>query len=360
MESLAWGMLQKMRNKLLYDELSRVFDTEVRIACEGDQGQYSCPPYIVPSYVKPKPKKYAAIEDWGETYHLNCPVCGDTKQRLFFSHLFGSFVKEKGKTGVQYDCGRIYVCHNERCDLSPYIKKMDMRALRKICVSEHAPLQSSSFFTIEEGVMPPNCIPIVDAKVPKESQEYLISRGYDLHDLYRDYSVMYVRKGDPQGPEDGANMFFEDRILIPIYQGSIGVSWQARAIGEHKRKYLFPQGFKKNQYLYNSDNALHYDSVVIVEGITDVWSVGPDAVALFGKTMSTRQLEIMRVLWGFCEAATVLLDADAYGNAVKIARQLNEDPIAFPRGVRAARLPSGDPGDYTEDELTEFIEAAWK
>src|ERR1700733_3063107 len=47
-------------------------------------------------------------------------------------------------------------------------------------------------------------------------------------------------------------------------------------------------GFKAGQHLYGLDQATRFSPrlVVVVEGVTDVWSVGSMAVAVFGKKVS--------------------------------------------------------------------------
>jgi hypothetical protein len=357
-------------NPVLYKELCRVFDTsDITVGNLDQLGVYACPKYKVPRYVKKRPKPYAEVDSWGETYHLRCPVCRDHAKRLYFSHLFRSYVKANGDKGTRYRCGNLYRCQNEHCNLSEYIHKMDIKALEKVCVSTKPPEATSRIVSWESSLLPPEARPIVDISVPFEARDYLRERGYDIQHLYKHYNVMYVPEGSPyhrqEEPEEGdppvkpPSVFREDRILIPIIQGGKTVSWQARAIGDHPKKYLFPTGCRKSQYLYNLDTALHYDGIVIVEGLTDVWSVGPDSVALLGKSMSPYQLHILKTVWSFYGFATVLLDADAYPEAQKIARVLSNDETAFPRGVRAARVPKGDPGDYTDEEIGGFIEEAW-
>jgi hypothetical protein len=353
-----------MLNPLLLSEICRVFDIpeeEVGIVAENELGRYSCPAYRVPKFAKNRPKPHADVKGWGECYQICCPVCGDRKRRLFFSHLMRSYVKAKGETGTQYRCGDLYVCHNEHCNLREYIQKMDLKKLHKVHISDQVPEATSRIISWKEGVLPRGARPIVDVTVPVEVRRYLERRGYDLHALCRDFNVMFVAEGMAQNEEEEAPIFREDRILIPIIQGGLNVSWQARSVGDdNKRKYLFQKGFRKSECLYNMDKAKRYDGVVICEGITDVWKIGPDAVALFGKVMSQRQHELLSIMWSFAGSATVMLDSDAYPEAQKIAQTLRSDKRAFPLGVRVARLPSGDPGDYTTEELTAFIDEAWE
>ena len=69
---------------------------------------------------------------------------------------------------------------------------------------------------------------------------------------------------------------------------------ERRATGEFYSKYYIPRGAKKNWALYNLDNAEKFSEVAIVEGVTDVWRIGDNAVATFGKQLSPAQKKTLR------------------------------------------------------------------
>ena len=156
-------------------------------------------------------------------------------------------------------------------------------------------------------------------------------------------------------------------MLIPILQGRRIISWQARTFDPDakKFKYLFPPKCKKSTYLYNMDNALFTENCVLVEGVTDVWRVGPggsqgesQAVALFGKSMSTRQEWMMKHLWGYDGSCVILLDPDAELVMRKLCARLRKNEI-FPKGVPYLVLAKGyDPAMYGRPELLELIRQA--
>jgi DNA primase len=81
------------------------------------------------------------------------------------------------------------------------------------------------------------------------------------------------------------------RLFIPIeYKGEV-VSWTTRSLGENRR-YISASEYQERiphkELLYGE----HYvrNSVVVLEGITDVWKVGPGAVALFGTGFKRSQV----------------------------------------------------------------------
>lgn len=77
---------------------------------------------------------------------------------------------------------------------------------------------------------------------------------------------------------------YDSRIIIPIYDldGTL-VSFQGRDItGEAERKYLFPPGFASTgTYLYNGQNAVGAERIVIGEGAFDVMAI---KIALDGES----------------------------------------------------------------------------
>jgi len=173
-----------------------------------------------------------------------------------------------------------------------------------------------------------------------------------LHDQYRDYLIK--RKFNPDflevyyrlrsGPIAGR---YHHRIIIPIIQNQQPVSFLARSISNSLQpKYLASpseQSLKPIKHcLYGIDEIK--DEAVIVEGVTDVWRWGPGAVAVFGKTMTWEQIQLLK---SRAHRVTVLLDADAHKEAEKLVHDL--DP--FFDEVRLMNLIRGDVADLNDDEL---------
>ncbi len=148
------------------------------------------------------------------------------------------------------------------------------------------------------------------------------------------------------------------RLIIPIHSNGKPVGWQARYLGnppdKNVPKYLTMTGFKKTQYLYNLDTARKYPYVIVCEGCTDVWRVGPNAVALFGKTLSPTQRLLLGTHWSK-GAVVVLLDSDAGDEGQAVYDALRD---VVPQRVLVG-LPDGkDPADMTWDQLNQLILAA--
>jgi DNA primase len=132
--------------------------------------------------------------------------------------------------------------------------------------------------------------------------------------------------------------------------------WQARFVGDcpdSVPKYLSCKGMKKSQLLYGLPAALGSQrAVVVCEGPTDVWRLGPGAVALFGKDMSLPQQQLLdRFLPG--RPVVVFLDRDAQDNAQELQRTL----LNRGRVTVLAGLPEGrdDVGDCTSEEAWQQV-----
>jgi hypothetical protein len=92
--------------------------------------------------------------------------------------------------------------------------------------------------------------------------------------------------------------------------------------------------------------------VVVCEGVSDVWAVGPAGVALLGMTASREQMRLLAAGWAG-KPAVVLLDQDAAADAHLLFDRLR--PF-FGAKLVLAILPEGlDPGDCPRPGLWGFL-----
>lgn len=357
-----------MLNPELYDWLQETFVADVEVSGEDRPGSYSF--RAAGKRVNGKltslrraPVKssvnYAHVNDWGEVYHLNCPVCGDTKRRLYVGHLCGSTLIQETKTKtkkVKFSKS-MYLCHNEKCDLWEYFKEIPEFELdgsvqvKKVKNTLHIPVEMD---------IPQGCIPL--SKAPDEALEYLSGRGYDIRALEDEFLVHYApagtvwRKATDTEPEKA---FYKPRIVVPIVNRCRWVNWQARALSDtDKPKWLFPGGSAKSECIYNLDEIWKYQTLALVEGITDTWAYGNDeetaAGGLFGKYLSDTHLHMLSLLFKHKGRVCVVLDSAAEDPSTEKASKENVEKLmkldAFPGGVAELRLPDKDPGSYTATE----------
>lgn len=118
--------------------------------------------------------------------------------------------------------------------------------------------------------------------------EYLRRRGFKPHDLERLWGI----QGLGLVSQHPKNLSW--RIFIPIhYQGEV-VSWTTRSISDEVNlRYISAsadqEAIKHKSLLYGEDYC-YKDTIIIVEGPTDVWAIGPGSVATCGTGWSRSQL----------------------------------------------------------------------
>ncbi len=141
---------------------------------------------------------------------------------------------------------------------------------------------------------------------------------------------------------------YSRRLIFPVMCEGRLVGFIARSVSTNSTiPYMFPPEFNKSGYLYNYDRALLSDTVVIVEGVFDVFTFPDNAVALFGKTMSNTQCKLISESW---DNAIVLLDADASVNSYTVYKRL----LAHMQ-CSIAKLSKGDPASTSKRDLLSSI-----
>tara|TARA_B100000287_G_scaffold428171_1_gene479102 strand:- start:340 stop:1383 length:1044 start_codon:yes stop_codon:yes gene_type:complete len=134
------------------------------------------------------------------------------------------------------------------------------------------------------------------------------------------------------GVRDSDSLLMRNRSIIPVNYKNQAVGFIARATKDWLMpKYLFSDGFKKTEYLYNYDNAItsaqKLNCMFLVEGQGDVWKLYEagveNAVGLFGKDISSSQRSLL--LKTGVTKLVVLTDNDQAGreSKIKIKRDLS-------------------------------------
>jgi hypothetical protein len=286
--------------------------------------------------------QYPRVAYGGEQYAVNCPRCGDTRMRLVINHRFPQVPFAK--------------CHNEDCFAHP-LKRDQLKMLLFYTRTPPAPRLNRGYINPDAGKppeVPRNFESLADLPADHKARTYLADeRGFDPDELSETYGVGYCG--------ENPNPLVRDRIIVPLVQGGVLFGWQARFIGERNwkatdvPKYYTAPGTKKNQVLYGIDRAKSCPFAVLVEGVTDVWSVGPCATALLGKTISFAQSQLIAFRLRN-HPLVVMLDADARAENAHIVEVLRRD---HPAAVVLVDLPDGtDPGSLSREANMEMIRAA--
>jgi len=176
----------------------------------------------------------------------------------------------------------------------------------------------------------------------KKHTEYLRNRNFDPVELVSVWGL--------QGT--GSIGDYKFRIIAPITFRQRLVSYQGRDITD--RQLLRYKACKSKDeitphkhLLYGFDLAKKSDRVIICEGITDVWRIGPGAIATFGTSYTEEQLRLMMRF----NHALILLDADADEKANKLAAELSG---ILQGEVAIWKLERGDPAQLNQEQVKQI------
>jgi len=174
-------------------------------------------------------------------------------------------------------------------------------------------------------------------------RNYLIRRGFQSMELEKIWGLQSI----------GINPKLSHRIFIPIfYQGEM-VSWTTRSTIDEGQRYISAEpdeeAISHKELLYGEDYCRH--TVIVCEGPTDVWRIGPGAVATFGTTYTEAQLS---------RIANYPMRVICYDNEREAQRQANnlcDKLICFPGSTVNVRMETGkDPGSAKKEEIQKLRE----
>ncbi len=273
-------------------------------------------------------------EGW---YNIHCPFCAGSRDYHMGIH-------EKGACHC-WRCGGhplnktlAYSSGLKETQIQLLIKKYKFGIKRK---QDKQPIVSINPFKY----------PTPNSKMTKQYKQYVEKRGFDADKIEKEWGVFQT---GPVSLLDGIS--YKYRIIIPIKWDEEIVSFQARDItGKASIKYLAcPKKREKIEHkniLYGEQNELRKSpTVIIVEGVTDVWRLGKSAVATFGISFRTEQvLELSKLNSNF----VILFDKDA--QAQEQARKLNTKLRALGKHSRIEIIEEDDPGSMKQEDADYLI-----
>ena len=327
-------------NPTLYRLLTQKFG-DVKIANEGCHAYFT----KMPDPLHPSRTIMHAAQ-WGEYYCVRCPFCNDHSQRMWINHVYASEVR-RGRREYTH----LVVCYNEHCERAPgrfeqleqiifgYGKHLNPRPCS--LAPALAPMEP-------QPIRPPGTvIPLSEVSPDHPARLYVASRNFDVNRLTEDFKVGLCISADEPRVATARG-----RLYIPVTYRNELVGWQARAInGYSQPKYFNSPGMKKSSLLYNYDQAQSQPYVIIVEGVPSVWRLGKAAVALFGKTMSLAQQDLIARTWAN-KPVILMLDHDAQDEMQRAKELLTKKSAQ----VRSVPLPdSRDPADYSVSDISQLL-----
>lgn len=185
-------------------------------------------------------------------------------------------------------------------------------------------------------------LPKMITELKDPHRNYLLGRGFDPDMLVRYWRL----RGIGVVPSRLAW-----RIFIPIYYRGDVISWTTRSIGERNPRYI---SAKPSQEITSHKDVIYgldycRGAIIVVEGPTSVWSIGPGAGATFGTSFSRAQVRLIS------EFKRRIICFDSEKEAQKQARRLCEMVQPFPGDTINVVLESGkDPAEAKTEEIEEL------
>ena len=199
-------------------------------------------------------------------------------------------------------------------------------------------------------------LPSGDHSLQAQHKLYLQRRKFDWEYLEEVWGIMGtgpMAKLD-NGEKTDTILNYARRILAPISWDGNLVSFQARDItNKHMAKYMAcppaRERISHKHILYGVQE--HWqDRCIVVEGITDAWRLGTDAVATFGIKFTREQIKAIATHF---KEAVVLFDPEGFAQAQ--ARKL-VDELMF-KGIKAKTvLLTSDPGELKQEKADELVD----
>jgi hypothetical protein len=171
-------------------------------------------------------------------------------------------------------------------------------------------------------------------------KRYLSDRNFDWREIRRIWKICGI----------GLSSRLSWRIWIPIHYHGEVVSWTTRAISDKVVRYISAgekeESMAHKELLYGEDFVRH--AIIVVEGVTDVWKIGPGAVATFGSGYSTQQLARI------ARYPTRAICFDNEPEAQKRANRLVRDLSVLPGDTYNVRLDAKDAADESRENIEQL------
>lgn len=167
---------------------------------------------------------------------------------------------------------------------------------------------------------------------------YLRRRGFDPNEIKRLWSIQGI----------GLDPDYAWRIWIPIRYGSSTVSWSTRSIDDDaERRYINAparmEAMPAKRILYGMEYAR--STIIVVEGFTDAWRLGPGTVATMGLQYTQEQIKLM------LHYPIRYICFDSSPDAVRRSQRLADQLSLFPGRTSVLRLDADDPGCASKKEV---------
>lgn len=201
------------------------------------------------------------------------------------------------------------------------------------------PRQSKEIFQPAETIeLPEDCGPL-----NSNHRNYLISRNFNPDYLIKEWNILGTNNWG----------YYSFRIIAPIYFQNELVSYQGRDYTGKQIPYLACSRDKEvvfhKHILYGFDKAI-WNTCIVVEGLFDVWRLGPGALCTFGAKYTPSQL--LLIAQNF-KKAFLLFDNDPAGWKASDKMQYELENMNV--STEIIELSSGDAGDLDPKTAKEIM-----
>lgn len=265
--------------------------------------------------------------EYGQHHHTregwiqlrDCPYCHSVNYHLGFNL--------KGRYFVCWRCGSHY---------GPQVFwKLGIPGAKQFFL-HLKPDEDKKLLQVRKLEEPYGRLPLSDAPAHRN---YLTERGFTPEYLANFWNVEAI-------PHTNTKLAW--RLYIPVMQLGNRVSWTTRAIGSAvKQRYVSAPREKEatpiKSVVYGADFCSH--TIVVCEGPTDAWAIGPGAGALFGTAFTNAQVKRL------ANFPYRFVCFDSSKPAQKHARDLCKLLSVFPGITQNIVLDAKDPAEASAKEI---------
>lgn len=278
-------------------------------------------------------------------FKIACPYCDDKRERLYINVIKG--------LGYCFNCG-------ESVGPGKLKKMLELKDSKNYSANDFesldAELQAPQVESVRQNIIHLEAVPFVTDPLPDEIRpikklalDYLEHRGFS-EEVAVEYQFLLPR---PHIRERG-------RLILPVFESNRMIYYQARALVGQAPKYLNPTRIQcpigKSNFVFGLDEAANFClrenlPIILCEGIFSAISVGRNAVAIFGKELST--VQAWKILRAGIRSAIILFDPGTKTESLEAARML-----CSRMEVRIGELKTGDPNEVSKAELLQVLKNA--
>jgi DNA primase len=328
------------------------------------------------------------LRDAGNETRFNCPFCGNTKHKFYVHNTDGLWICFKcSETGnpVSFVMKYYNVTYPEAVDiLATFDYDVNAERQSQVSLSQYGsdltdeerlllfisrggePLENENRVRYVCPAPPTNCKALTQNFENPEAFPffaYLHGRGVTLEQI-QTHNISYVTYGEVE-LVDGRKMNLVNHVVFFTFdEKRKPVYWNTRSI-EHDpfiKSFNAPSKtneYSKNNTIFNLNNILGADKIVVHEGVFNSFMTPGCGVATFGKKVTEEQVNMLVAAAQKMQAPIYLyLDTDAWKEMITTANMIHaKDPNLLVYYVYSGT--DEDANDLGYEKVQELLDNAW-